>query len=73
MYEEIIIALQAAHFYPGLEKTGNKITGIRIECPGIILMEGKAARIREVLTDFNCTTSCMKNHGYILVELNKKK
>jgi len=73
MYEEIIITLQKAHFYPDLEKTGNKITGVTISCPGIIMMEEKAARVREVLADVQCTVSPYKNHGYILVELNKKK
>lgn len=77
-YKEMIPILQSSHFYPSenieVSKKGEKVIGLSVECPSIILMDDRVKRIREVLDEAganNFQVDGMKNHGYILIQ-NKK-
>lgn len=74
-YEELIVILEANHFYPQkevlVEKSGKKITGLRIEVAPI-LQESKKARLEEVLAPYPVKVSRINNQDYLLVEFKNK-
>ena len=54
-YTELAPILRANHFYPKLEETifmeGKQVTGLVVDCPSVILMPDKVARLMEVLAE----------------------
>lgn len=72
-YELIAEKLRDNHFYPSTERTGEKITGLRVECGSIILMEDKKKRLEEILGE-GVKVTCFKNHGYLFIKkINKRE
>lgn len=52
-YAKLQEILNQNHIYPKLEETihlkGKSVTGLIVDCPAIILMDDKVARIKQIL------------------------
>jgi hypothetical protein len=54
-YTELSEVLKSNHFTPQIEETifmnGKQVTGLVVDCPSVILMPDKVARLMEVLAE----------------------